>query len=176
MDVELEDGPCPVDICNRLNQVLPKGLEMLGGKYLDKGFPSLMSIIDRAEYDLTYVEEGEDRIGDLQAVERFFNQSEIIAVKKGKKGQREINIAPFIHKHYVRRNEEGIVIKAVLSTGLKKNLNPLLMVQTLNNFLNIGGEGFWRIHRVGLMVAFEGQILDVFDAIDLYNDLRCRGI
>lgn len=174
LDVELEDGISPVDVCNKLNQALPQGLEVLDAKNLDKGFPSLMSIINRAEYNLTYAGEGKELADGLQALNRFFAQGEIIVTKRGKKGQREINIAPLIHRYSSWRKEGGIVLNIMSSAGSKENLNPLLIVEALNNFLNVGNDGVWYIHRIGLMVDLEGKILDVFTMIDIYKDLRGR--
>ena len=56
MDILLEQDLVPDEFCNRMNKVLPLGIRMLEAIKVSNKIPSLMSIVERADYLIKFPE------------------------------------------------------------------------------------------------------------------------
>ncbi|MFO7295191.1 MAG: TIGR03936 family radical SAM-associated protein [Caldicoprobacter sp.] len=129
MDVMLTSGMSPQEFCQRMNGVLPQGIAMLKAVAIDESFPSLMSMIERALYRISLNTSGLPIEGVLKD---FLSRSDITITKRGKKGERIVNIRPMIHRlEIVDRDEQKVIMEAMLSAGGRESLNPGQLVHLL---------------------------------------------
>jgi radical SAM-linked protein len=158
MDILLERDMEPKEFCDRMNMVLPIGIQMLEGIKVSDKMPSLMSIIERADYSIK-IPSFDHSFPIDEMLKKFLAREEIIVEKKGKKGVRKINIRGMIHHIQGMMNERGnIILKARISTGSKENLKPDLLAQTFLEWagLCIDNEEPMEVHRLN-MYLFQGN-------------------
>jgi len=157
MDVSLEEPMNPHDFCCKMNKVLPKGIEFLKAVETEHNTPSLMSLVERAEYDIHIFKPNPEIERHL---ENFINQREIIAEKHGKKGSKLLDIKEMIHRFQVKEvNSQEAIINVILSAGSEKSLNPELLLNTIFAFMGIENwESIqYKIHRRNLFIHQNGQ-------------------
>ncbi|MBM7583073.1 radical SAM-linked protein [Caldicoprobacter guelmensis] len=152
MDIVLDLEMNPKEFCHRMNSVLPQGITVLDAVAIDKSFPSLMSVIERALYHIsikTPVQSIEEALKD------FLSQPVINITKSGKKGERTVNIRPMIHRlETVSQGKEVVVMEAVLSAGSKESLNAEQMVCCFLEFIGMEDDShcFANIHRLEMFL------------------------
>lgn len=152
MDIILDLEMNPKEFCHRMNSVLPQGITVLDAVAIDKSFPSLMSVIERALYHIsikTPVQSIEEALKD------FLAQPVINITKSGKKSERTVNIRPMIHRlEIVSRGEEMVVMEAVLSVGSKESLNADQMMRCFLEFIGIEDDSrcFADIYRLDMFL------------------------
>ncbi len=114
VEIQLEKFVPPTECMNRLNDVLPKGVKILGATEPKEGYPNVGSVIALAEYTVSIKnsENAEEKIKNL------LEKDEILIEKKTKKGFAEVNVRNMIHK---LKAENG-VISATLSCSNSENL------------------------------------------------------
>lgn len=151
MDIILEIPMDPEKLCHKLNKALPAGIGVLKAVEIDERTPSLTSAIERASYRISILGKGLELQNKL---EDFMVQSEIIVEKPGGKSQTRVNIRDMIHElKIINQGEDGIVIKAILSSGSKMNLKPELLVDSVFNFTGLEKEELnVKIHRENLFI------------------------
>ena len=92
-----------------------------------------MTLVSAADYRIAFRDPSmlparwQDRIGE------FLSQPSIVITKKGKKGDREVDIRPLIYKMEASGNE--LVLR--ISAGSKDNLKPELAAEAFGAFLGI---------------------------------------
>ncbi len=134
MDIDLEYMPLD-DFIERMNQVLPKDVQIILGRYIEKA-ESLNSIIAWADYEIKLNLEGNKAKEEIdELINNWLNKDEIIITrtskKKGKEVEKEVNIKPLIRKVKINHNDNNITITALLRTGSNGNLNPIDFIQSL---------------------------------------------
>lgn len=107
----------------RLNEVLPEGLTVYALS-LPEQKPEAIA---QADYEITQeFDDGAKTVAD--ELENWLNRSEILLVKKTKKGEKEVDVKP----HFILRTMEsrGNVLQVSLrcSAGPVFNLNPTLLL------------------------------------------------
>jgi radical SAM-linked protein len=159
LEIFLMDDMDPELLCNRMNEKLPLGIRFLEGRIVDEKLPSLMSLIESAEYAITL--SGEMLLKDSfsSIIEEFLSQQEILVVRTNRKGSRQIDIRPMIHGLDVFERDRDLLIKAMISTGSKANLRPDLLIDALFDFaeLPISPELYLHVHRLDLYLLQEGK-------------------
>ena len=80
----------------------------------------------------------------------FLGSSEIIVLKKTKRGEAMTNIVPFIHKIEMADN---MTIKCILSASSGESLNPSYLINALNQQFATAGFGWEEITRERLLLA-----------------------
>ncbi len=160
LDIILEKEMDPKTLCHRMNEKLPEGIRFVKAVAIDEKAPSLMSVVERGEY-LINISGIHDAGADAAAlIENFLSQTEILTIKKTKKGERQVDIKPMIHSiDIVSQHEDGITIKALLSAGSKANLRPEQLTEALLDFANISysSELLVQIHRLDLYLFQDGK-------------------
>jgi len=174
-DFDLDKAIAPDEFIKRLNDQLPKGLRLVDAKQ-KKTKTNIMASVARASYDVLISCAKDTSLDELRThIEHFMKRQEIIVEKKAKKGNKDIDIRPMIHKIDVSSanvavgecsaNENLFRISMLLSAGSKSNLKPELMLTALSDMAEKRIK-IKRIHRTGLLVEKEGKILDPIDACD----------
>lgn len=155
MDIILEEPVAPEEFAARMNSVMPMGLPILDAVQVDEKVPSLMSMIERASYQ---VELSGTVPGLKQMVEDFLSRPAVEIEKQGKKGLQLVDIKPGI---YMLRldDENGSLLHMLLQTGSKGNIKPETVVQEILRQQSNGGleDGLLHIHRDGQYIYKEGE-------------------
>ncbi len=125
MDIEMDFMEIN-DFINKMNDSLPKDIQITKAVYLDKP-DSVAGLIEYAEYDFTF--ELDKSLEDIQAdLDQFLDNDEIIikrlGKKKGKRVEKEENIRPFIRKVSLRQDGRDFVLNALVKSGSNGNLKP----------------------------------------------------
>jgi len=87
------------------------------------------SAIERALYRYSFSEAGSETV-----LTRFLEANEIVAEKKGKKGQADtqINIKEYMRDYTAELGADGCTLSATLPAGNKFSVNPLLLAGALD--------------------------------------------
>ena len=119
---------------SELNSVLPLGFKVLDAEYIEEK-KSLMSLVKEAKYEITL----ETNV-EKEAIEKLLSEEKIIINKesKSKKKNEELDIKQFILDSKVENVEEGKIILKIHSTaGSVNNLNPLYLINAINEKVGI---------------------------------------
>ena len=107
----------PDDFVARLNKVLPKGLEIVEAYYPDRDFHDVVS----SDYEITLYKKENIELAP-KILEAMSHPIEI--TKKGKAGERQIDIVPLVFGFTSYDTEDTFVIRATLSATQEQYLNP----------------------------------------------------
>ena len=134
MDIRIEGDMTDEEIMKRLNETLPEGL-----KILSVGAPVFdAKEIEKAQYFVKIVfETNEDASLFAEKADELVKGDELMAEKPGKKGHRKImkqvNLIDMIFDAKITSAENVVNLQCVLAAGNTHNLNPTLLVETIEN-------------------------------------------
>lgn len=134
-----------------IRAALPADLPVLGVKMVDDRLPSLMPMVCASEYMV------ENSGVTAEMLDEYMNKSEVMAVRKTKSGEREINIRPLT---YSASLENGILVLRLALTE-KDTLKPDLLVRTITGIENEE----MRIHRVCLLSEKDGALVPLMEKL-----------
>ena len=131
MEMVLKEDVPPQDVKERLSSVMVPGIELLDVYATTDKTDSLMSLVSAADYKvlLTLPENPEVTAEALK--EKLESSSELIVMKKGKKGITPVDIKPLIMASEIFEEDGKIAIELKVYAGSSKNLNPELLVKAL---------------------------------------------
>ena len=155
VDIDFEDGTNPDLVLEKLNQNLPPDIKILKVSTPECKAKDIVS----AKYliDITA-----PRSVGKEELENFFSQSDIKAVKKTKKGEKEINLKDFIKEiEILNINENNFKLMALLSAGGEANIKPDILVAKLCESLKIRDFERISIHRTEIFFA-DGEKIKSF--------------
>ena len=164
MDVELEMDIDAESFRKELAAALPPALTLLDMAVPPAKSAALMSIIDRARYLVTVILVQPLTAAELEAVIAQFLAQETVKVlrfKKNSREKREVDIRAGIFTLTGEVQQEGqcIVLEMLLKTGSEGNVKPDEVVAGLMQAGLPVVEDIERIHRLGLYVEQEGQLV-----------------
>ncbi len=141
VDIDFEETADPREIGEALNKTLPPDIKILR---ISRPKISANDIVSaRYVISLTVPEDVE-----RAKVESFFVQENIPALKKTKKGEKEVNLKDFIMECEICEAEvRNIKINTVLSAGGSANIKPDLVLGKLCDFLGFEEFEEVNIHR-----------------------------
>ena len=140
VDIDFEEGTNPDDIMTALNKNLPPDIKILNVTIPECKANDIVSA--RYSIDITHCNIDADK------VKKFFEQTEIPALKKTKKGEKEINLREFILEWNIAdSNADGVKLDVVLSAGGAANIKPDIMISKLCEYLEFGEFEGYNIHR-----------------------------
>jgi len=141
LDIRLKEEMSLGELKDRLNRVLPLGLNIIKAKEIPLSSESLIKVIDSASYMITlklkFRKETIDfRKKDLideinKNIKYFLSQKEILIEKETKKGIKNINIRPAILSMEAKEHKGQILkLELWLSIGPNENLNPRYVIES----------------------------------------------
>ena len=135
-----------------MRAALPVDLPVLEVRMVDDRHPAPMAMVRASDYEITL--SGETAAATLAAAEEFLRRESVMAVRKTKSGEREVDIRPMA----LLLEREGDVLSARLMLTEKDTLKPDLLVRAL---AEIAGAEVpeMRIHRRGLLGEDESGAL-----------------
>lgn len=126
MDIEVSSTQDSKTMIKRINDVMAEGTEVVEYKRLDDTSKNAMSLVAAADYTVRFREHAkpEDLDSWFQELEAFYNQEQLVILKKTKRSQREVDIKPLIYDLH----REGDAVFMKLSSGSTDNLKPELVL------------------------------------------------
>ena len=141
VDIDFEEWAKPRDIGEALNKTLPPDIKILRISRPEVSANDIVSA--RYIIDLTMPETIEKA-----RVEEFFAQENIPALKKTKKGEKEVNLRDFIMECEIATCDgKDISLNTVLSAGGSANIKPDLILGKLCEYLGFEEFEEVNIHR-----------------------------
>lgn len=163
-DVELAEQ---IDIANfiqKINSSLPAGINVIEAT-VKTGKSNLMGIIDAARYRIWF--EAPEMLDIENAMKSVLKSNEINVVKKTKRGEKEVNIRPFIYELSGEKDGRTGVFNAVLGAGQDNNVRPELFIEGVSKASN-APFNMLRMHRVMLYCGKEKAAPDLMPAENIW--------
>lgn len=155
LDVALAGEVQAEECLQKINAVLPPALTASQASLVDDAHPALMKLLKQASYRVTWMEEVPTAF--LAEVQAFLEESEVLALRKSKRGETMVNIRPMVHALAISAGFERTEMQMRLSLEEVATLKPELLIETLATRAGIEMPKVW-IHRTGLFgLSAEGQ-------------------
>ena len=135
-----------------MRQALPEDLPVLEVRMLDDRHPAPMAMVRASDYEIAL--SGENAGAVLDAVDAFLASEEVMAVRKTKSGEKEIDIRPLA----ISLERAGNVLLARLKLTETDTLKPDLLVSSLAKLAGVEPPEA-RIHRKCLLGEDESGAL-----------------
>jgi len=122
LDTEMTE---PIDgdtIKSRLNQVLPKGIEILDAAQMPPQSKSSASMVEKAIYQIHFPDINISNNNFIDALNKIMEQNQILIYKKNKKTPEDIR--PDIFALALVNNADKTYIRAIVAAGSQRNLRP----------------------------------------------------
>ncbi len=141
VDIDFEAFATAEMIGEGLNKTLPPDIRILDVTPIGVSANDIVSaryIVELAAADCF----------DEKTVEDFFAQENIPAMKKTKKGEKEVNLRDFIIEHRIEEARECFLkLDMVLSAGGSANIKPDIVITKLCEYVGLGEFLEVNIHR-----------------------------
>ena len=109
------------EICQRLDAQMVQGVKVLSARQVEDGKASkAMSLVAAADYLVEFREGKAPEEGWQNKIEEFMKQPEILVTKETKKGEKEVDIRPFIYKMALQENDRIFLSLASASANYTK--------------------------------------------------------
>jgi len=123
---------------------LPEDLPVLEVRLIDDKHPAPMAQVRMSDYIITL--EGNDAEAVYGQVPAFLDRKQVMAVKKTKSGEKEIDIRPMAVA--INRTDDGLFARLMLTE--QHTLKPDLLVKALSDMAGVDVPEM-RIHRLQLL-------------------------
>ncbi len=127
-----------------MRRALPEDLPVLEVKLVDDRYPSVMAGVIASDYRI--VLSGDNARAVIERIPSFLAEETVLAMKKTKSGEKEINIRPLA----LRLEANGNTIFARLMLTEKETLKPDLLMHSLADMAGVDPPEM-RVHRVSLL-------------------------
>ena len=135
LDVSLSGEVTERECLEAMNRVLPPSLPVTRVRLVEDGFPKDMAALRQAEYRIRLSGEGTDAI--VAAIPAFLAETEIMAMRKSKRGEALVNIRPMLHALTAEHSgSEEAVLQARVSFVETATLKPDLLLSSLAAYAN----------------------------------------
>ena len=173
MDMELTKDVDLKELVDAVNKEMVEGVEVLSAIELGNNDKKAMAAVSCADYIIYFKKNAKDfsAFDISKEVKNFYDSSDITVIKKTKKGEKEMDIKPFIFafegdcfsdsaflkdlRISVKNEEfccedEDPVFYLKVSTGSNDNIKPELVFQAFYEFLGMENNYDIAIHRLNL--------------------------
>lgn len=134
VDIEVHSTGTTAEMLERLNAVMTEGFEIAEYKLLPDTATNAMSSVAAADYTLTfrpgYEPEEESAEEWFKKLTAFFDQPQVMVLKKTKKGEKEMDLKPLIYDLGVIAGNDAAQAQLFMkiSTGSASNIKPELLL------------------------------------------------
>ena len=134
VDIEVHSTGTTAEMLERLNAVMAEGFEIAAYKLLPDTAANAMSSVAAADYTLTfrpgYEPEEESAEEWFKKLTAFFDQPQVMVLKKTKKGEKEMDLKPLIYDLGVIAGNDAAQSQLFMkiSTGSASNIKPELLL------------------------------------------------
>jgi radical SAM-linked protein len=156
-DVALGEPIEIADFIQKINSALPAGISVIEAK-VKTGKSNLMGIIDAARYRISF------EAGDMPDIEYLINSvldsSEINVMKRTKRGEKKVNIRPFIYDLSGEKDGRTGIFNVILAAGQNNNIRPELFLEGVSKVSNTSLD-MLRMHRIMLYCSKKKHVSDL---------------
>lgn len=134
VDIEVHSTGTTAEMLERLNAVMAEGFEIAEYKLLPDTAANAMSSVAATDYTLTfrpgYEPEEESAEEWFKKLTAFFDQPQVMVLKKTKKGEKEMDLKPLIYDLGVIAGNDAAQSQLFMkiSTGSASNIKPELLL------------------------------------------------
>ena len=134
VDIEVHSTGTTAEMLERLNAVMAEGFEIAEYKLLPDTAANAMSSVAAADYTLTfrpgYEPEEESAEEWFKKLTAFFDQPQVMVLKKTKKGEKEMDLKPLIYDlgDFAGNDAAQAQLFMKISTGSASNIKPELLL------------------------------------------------
>jgi radical SAM-linked protein len=115
-DVEFKEPVSSREIVDRLNDTMVEGIRILSAREVEEGKAGkAMSLVAAADYHVYFREGKEPCVGWQSRLGDFCRQEQILVTKETKKGEKEVDIRPFIYE--LKLEENGLIFMKLASAS-----------------------------------------------------------
>lgn len=157
-DMELRSAQSSEEMERRMNEAMVEGMHIVSIRRIpEEKSSNAMALVAAADYLVSFREGKELPEGWREQLDDFLAQEEILCIKQTKKGEREVDIRPWIYRMELR--EDGIFMR--LSSGSVKNLKPEMVMQAFSAYLGYQLEEYaLMIHRIEIYANLGDEAAD----------------
>ena len=120
-DMELAVSLPTDEICQRLNAQMVEGVRVLSARQVEDGKASkAMSLVAAADYLVDFRQGKAPADGWQTKIAEFLNQPEILVTKETKKGEKQVDIRPYIYKMELQEDDRIFLSLASASANYTK--------------------------------------------------------
>ena len=162
MDMELTEELPLEQVRQALDMAMPPAFEVTAMKVVRGKVPSLMSIIERGQYQLwlDFVDEVTQQQLD-QAVEQFWQQDEVTVYryKKNSKEKKAMNIRPGVYQIKLTADGDHGLLEILVQSGNEGNIRPEEVAYGLMSAGMPPVQQVVRFHREGLYLLNQAGVV-----------------
>ena len=147
-DVQLTDEMSTGEIRDRLNETMVEGIRVLSAVKVEDGKAGkAMSLVEAADYQITFLPGREPESGWTEKMKEFLGQPEISVTKKTKRSEKTVDLRPFLYEMYEK--DQGIFMK--LAAASRNYTKPELVLDTFFAYAGVDpGSCAYQVHRCEL--------------------------
>lgn len=167
LDIVLNSMVSAEDVVNRLNEVMNEGIRILSARELSENEEKAMTLSYAARYIIRFRESLKPDFDWITSMQDYLAGDKLLALKKTKSGEKEIDMKPMIYE--ISFDREGECVNLLLAMGSLTTLKPVLLFEYF--FRSLGKEFspvMLDIHRVDIYRS--GQDDKGFFAEPFIND------
>ena len=165
MDVELNTEVPVEEFIEKMNEALPRGIQITRGQYLDDK-QAIASMIEWALYEIVFDTERLWTRDDIESkIEDYLAREEILIMKKKRKKRRKIEVEADIRRliktmDVMDINDNRIRIETMVKSGGNGNLKPMQLIKSFadEESIDIDLESV-NMKRTGLFIEEDGEIV-----------------
>lgn len=132
LDIEVLSTDSSAETVKRMNETMVEGMKVLSYKRLPDDAVNAMSLVAACDYTIRLRDGYAKKLGTteqdfMSGLVDFIENGNLQIVKKTKKGEKEMDLRPYIFEHAVTADKTGIFLK--LSSGSAANIKPELVLE-----------------------------------------------
>lgn len=131
MEVTLDEEITCEELNERLSWALPEDIRLKRSGVLPDNAPALMAMVHAAAWHGVFLEDQAEQAAE--ALKHLLEKEEIMATRKSKSGEKEVNIRPLIYSF----QPEMRGFHVVLSQEEGKTCKPSMLLEALGNELHL---------------------------------------
>ena len=160
------------DIAERLQGEMPEGINILSANPLPDNAKNAMASLAAAGYIVSFKpnSENSDVSGVLEYMKKelseFYKEGrEIIVTKKTKKGERTLDIAPFIYEFTLSQTRDTINLYMLVAAGSTENIRPELVTEAFMSYMGMEfSMSDIKIFRTDMYEVTQGKLISMEEA------------
>ena len=132
LDIEVLSTDSSAEMVRRMNLAMVEGMEVLSYKKLPDDAGNAMSLVAACDYTVRmrdgYAEAmGLTDVSFMSSLVSFIETGDLQITKKTKKGEKEMDLRPYIYEQSLTDDGRGVFLK--LSSGSAANIKPELLLE-----------------------------------------------
>lgn len=169
MDIEVDSAESSDSVKGMLNAVMAEGITILDVKRLPDGAGNAMASVAAASYTVQFRKGYEPEFDIFDYLDTFLSQSCIQMIKRTKKGEKELDLKPFIFQLTGNRDHHSIYMMVDASSS--GNIKPTMVMSAIYEFIGYKtGEFDFIITREDTFTNANKEYPDSFVSLNAVGD------